>query len=132
MPARVFRITAALILFAGMCVSQQGPSFYAQTNLVTVPFQVRRGSHSVDLKPSDVVLLEDGVKRGFTVFEKPPAHLTLDLVVMFDVTRPTLDEKTKSVGFWDAKALEDLANYWNEAAARRLLDGMGAILRFSI
>jgi hypothetical protein len=132
MPARVFRITAALILFAGMCLSQQGPSFYAQTNLVTVPFQVRRGSRSVDLKPSDVVLLEDGVTRSFTVFEKPPEHLTLDLVVMFDVTRPTLDEKTKSVGFWDAKALEDLANYWNEAAARRLLDGRGTIVRFSI
>ncbi len=132
MPARVFRMAAALILVAGMCLSQQAPSFYAQTNLVTVPFQVRRGSHSVDLKPSDVVLLEDGVTRRFTVFEKPPERFTLDLVVMFDVTSPPLDEKTQSVGFWDAKALLDLANYWNEAAARPLLDGRGTIVRFSL
>jgi len=52
------------------------------------------GSHSVlDLRPSDVVLLEDGVRRSFTIFEAPPSHLTLDLVVMFDVTNPRLNGK---------------------------------------
>ena len=132
MLARVFRITAALILLAGRCLSQQRPSFSVQTNLVTVPFQVRRGSRSVDVKPSDVVLLEDGVRRSFTIFEAPPSHLTLDLLVMFDVSNPRPGGKIGRVGFWDGKALANMADYWSEAAAHRLLDEKGVTIRFSI
>jgi len=73
------------------------------------------------LTPSDVVLLEDGVSRGFTVFEKPPQHLTLDLVVMFDVTTPKPDPRIYRVRVWDAKALKDLTAYWSETILRRLL-----------
>jgi len=130
------RTIAAAVLLVGLCLAQQepvAPSFHVQTDLVTVPFQVRRGSRLVsDLKPSDVILLEDGVPRSFTIFEAPPVHLTLDLVVMFDVTNPTPDQKTRRVGFWDAKALHDLAGYWSEAITRRLLDEHGATIRFSI
>ncbi|HKE25462.1 MAG TPA: hypothetical protein VKB88_24050 [Bryobacteraceae bacterium] len=134
------RTTAASVLLVCLCLAQQNPvipSFHAETNLVTVPFQVRRGSRSVsDLKPSDVVLLEDGVPRSFTIFEAPPAHLTLDLVVMFDITNPGVTvpkagQKGRA-GFWDTKALQDLADYWNEAITRRLLDGQGVSIRFSI
>jgi hypothetical protein len=72
-------------------------AFRAGTNLVIVPFQVSRGSLSVsDLKSADVVLLEDGVPRAFTVFETPPANPVLELVVMFDVT------DVKQGGFGDA------------------------------
>jgi hypothetical protein len=133
--ARAGRTAAATALLVGLCLAQQEPvtpSFHAQTDLVAVPFQVRRGSRSVsDLKPSDVVLLEDGVSRSFTIFEAPPVHLTLDLVAMFDVTKTTPDQKGR-VGFWDAKALQDLANYWSETITRRLLDEQGATIRFSI
>jgi hypothetical protein len=139
----------AAVLAVGLSFAQQSsvkqepaaPSFHAQTDLVTVPFQVRRGSRSVsDLKRSDVVLLEDGVPRGFTIFEAPPAHLTLDLVVVFDVTNPTVTPPRRDlkgrVGFWDTKALQDLADYWSEAIARRLLhehlDENRASIRFSI
>ncbi len=125
------RIIAVAVALVGLCLAQQEPatpSFHAQTDLVTVPFQVRRGSRSVsDLKPSDVVLLEDGVPRGFTIFEAPPIHLTLDLVVMFDVTK-----KKERFGFWSAKTLQDLTRYWSEAISRRLLDGHGVRIRFSI
>jgi len=115
--------------------------FRAQTDLVTVPFQVRRGSSLVsDLKPADVVLLEDGVPRNFTILEAPPVHLTLDLVVLFDVTNPTVTPPRKDLrgraGFWDTKALGNLAGYWSEAATLRLLDGhldkQQASVRFSI
>jgi hypothetical protein len=133
------RTVAATALLAGLCFAQQPskepapPAFHSQTDLVTVPFQVRLGSGSAsDLKPSDVVLLEDGVPRGFTIFEAPPVHLTLDLVVMFDVTNPMVDQTTRRSGFWDAKALQELANYWSEAITRRLLDEHGATIRFSI
>ena len=128
------------MFLVGPCLAQQEPvppSFHTQTNLVTVPFQVQRGSRSTsDLKPADVVLLEDGVPRSFTIFEAPTAHLTLDLVVMFDVTNPTPDQKTRRAGFWDPKALQDLAGYWSETIARRLLDEHldknRATIRFSI
>jgi hypothetical protein len=66
-------------------------------------------------------------RASFTIFEKPPERLTLDLVVMFDVTSPSLDEKRQSIGFGDTKALRDLANYWDEAATRGLFDARGAI-----
>jgi hypothetical protein len=133
------RIVAAGVLLCGMLCQGQArqepaaPAFRVQTDLVTVPFQVRRGSHSVsDLKPSDVVLLEDGIPRSFTVFEAPPVHLTLDIAVMFDVTNPKLDQKTARFGVWDTKALHELAGYWSEAITRRLLDEHGATIRFSI
>src|SRR5580704_13841153 len=130
---------ASAATFALLCGAAFGqtpgpnqPVFRAGTNLVTVPFQLSRSLS--DLKPADVVLLEDGVPRSFTIFEAPPAHLTLDVVVMFDVTTP--DQKTRKVGFWDAKALQDLSNYWSETIARRLLDERldknRATIRFSI
>ena len=132
------RIIAAAVLACRLAEAQQGPLqpvFRAGTDLVTVPFQVHRGSRSIaDLKPEDVVLLEDGVPRGFTFFEVPPAHFTLDLVVMFDVTNPVADQtqKKRRVGFWDPKALQNLASYWSEAITRRLLDEHGVTIRFSI
>ena len=127
------RIIAGVVLLAGLCLAQQEtPSFRAQSDLVTVPFQVRRGSRSVaDLKASEVVLLEDGAPRGFTVFEPPSEHPSLELAVLFDVTRRT-GEQGRSGVFWDEKALEELAGYWNDANARRLLDGKGDPIRFSI
>jgi hypothetical protein len=79
-----------------------------------------------------VVLFEDGVPRSFTIFEAPPVHLTLDLIVMFDVTNPKADQKGGGVGFWDAKDVRDLANYWTEAITRRLLNEHAATIRFSI
>jgi len=109
------------------------PAFRVHTDLVTVPFQVHRESHSVsDLKLSDVLLLEDGVPRGFTVFEAPLVHFTLDIALMFDVTNPRPDKNTQGVGFWDAKGLTGLAGYWTESITRRLLDGQGDTIRFSI
>ena len=136
MSVQASRTAVAAVWLSGLCFAQQEPvtpSFHAQSNLVTVPFQVRRGSRSVsDLKSSDVVLLEDGVPRNFTIFEAPAVHLTLDLMVMFDVTNPAANQKTGSVGFWDTKGLQELAHYWNEAIARRLTEGHGATIRFSI
>lgn len=92
---------------ANFAPEEPTPSFHVQTDLVTVPFRVRRGFRSIsDLNPSDVVLLEDGIQRSFTVFEAPPVHLTLDLVVMFDVTNPRITplkaDQKGIAGFWDA------------------------------
>lgn len=132
------RTLVAAVLLAGASLAQQPPeepdrpAFRVQTSLVVVPFQFRRGSRSIsELAPADLVLLEDGVPRSFTIFEPPPVRLTLDIAVMFDVTNPRADQG-KTVGFWDSSALDALAGYWNETNTRRLLDGHGATIRFSI
>jgi hypothetical protein len=91
--AQTGRTIAACILLVGMSLAERTsqepaqPTLQVQTDLVVVPFKVQRGSRWVsDLKPSDVVLLEDGVTRTFTGFEVPAVHPVLELVVMFDVT----------------------------------------------
>ena len=124
---------AAGMLLAGMSLAQQNsrdtaqPALHVQADLVVVPFQVRRGSRSVsDLKPADVVLLEDGVPRAFTGFEAPLDDPSLELVVMFDVT------DAQRGGFWDAKGLHDMVSYWNETMARALLEESGATIRISV
>jgi len=127
------RTIAIAALLVCMSLAQQTaqepaqPALHVQTNLVVVPFQVRRGSRSVsDLKPSDVRLLEDGVPRAFTGFEAPSDRPSLDLVAMFDVT------DVEQGGFWSAKALHDLAGYWNETIAQALPSDPGANIRISV
>ena len=131
--------TVVFVLLSCMLVCGQtsqepvGPAFHIHADLVTVPFQVQRGSHPiVDLKPEDLVLLEDGAPRAFTMFEAPPVHFTLDIAVMFDVTNPGTGQETRRVGFWDTKALGEMAGYWNESVTRRLLDERAVTIRFSI
>jgi hypothetical protein len=139
-PIRILTATpviVGLLVAQGTPLESAQPTFHAATNLVTIPFQVRRGSRSVsDLKSMEVLLLEDGVPRGFTIFEAPPVHLMLDLVVMFDVTNPKVTPARRDLrgraGFWNTKALRDLDGYWSEAITRRLLDEHGASIRFSI
>ena len=102
-------------------------AFRAQTDVVVVPFQVRRGSRPVsDLTSADVVLLEDGRRRDFTGFEAPSEHPSLELVVMFDVT------DVQRGGFWNAKALHELASFWNDAMARAIVEEQGAGVRISL
>src|SRR5262249_5725478 len=79
-----------------------------------------------NLTPSDVVLLEDGVPNAFTGFEAPSDHPSLDLVVMFDVT------DVERGGFWNAKALHDLADYWNTMITQALLAERGASVAISV
>jgi hypothetical protein len=87
------RTITACVILVGLSLAEQTsqepaqPALHVQTDLVVVPFQVRRGSRSVsDLTPSDVVLVEDGVQRPFTDFDAPSDHPSLELVMMFDVT----------------------------------------------
>jgi hypothetical protein len=67
---------------------------------------------------ADVVLLKDGAPRSFTVFETPPDHPSLALVVMFDLT-------DIGGGFRDPKYLREFTSHWNEATARAILEAPG-------
>ncbi|SPE43534.1 hypothetical protein SBA3_960017 [Candidatus Sulfopaludibacter sp. SbA3] len=90
---RKSRDLAVALLAAGLCLAQQAPrepalpAFHAQTGLVMIPFQVSQGKSPVtDLQSAGIVLLEDGVARGFTSFEGPQDHVPLELVLLFDTT----------------------------------------------
>jgi hypothetical protein len=65
-------------LIAGLCLAQQATpeaapaTFRSQSDLVMAPFHVNQGKRVLsDLKLADIVLLEDGKERPFTVFEGP-------------------------------------------------------------
>ena len=140
------RLIAMVVLLVGISLAQQTPqeptqpTLHVQTDLVVIPFKVQRGSRPVsDLKPSDVILLEDGLPRAFTGFEAPAEHPSLELVVMFDVTdmQRETDERVllktgAPAGFWSAKTLHDMVAYWNETIARALLEEPGATVRISV
>ena len=108
------------------------PAFRAGTDVVVVPFQVRRGSRPVsDLTPAEVILLDEGVPRAFTGFEAPSNRPSLELVVMFDVTggqRPGMQPPA----FWTNEHLYEFAGAWNEAMSRALFEEDGATVRVSI
>jgi len=133
MPPALTHISRAIslaVLLAGTPHTSQElaqPKFRVQTDAVIVPFEVRRGSHPVsDLNRSDVVLLEDGVPRGFSGFEAPADHPSLDLVVMFDVT------EVQRGGFLSGTALQHMVSYWNDTIMQALLQTPGATIRISV
>jgi hypothetical protein len=124
---------ALSVLLVGVSPGQETPkeatqpTFRAQTDVVVVPFQVRRGSRPVsDLESSDVVLLEDGRPREVAGFEAPSDRPSLELVVMFDVT------DVQRGGFWSARALRELASFWNEATMPAIVEAQGAGVRISL
>jgi VWFA-related protein len=74
--------------------AQDDATFRAQSNFATLRFHVnQKGRAIVDLKPKDVVLIEDGAPRPFTVFENnatssspAPVEITLLLDTSGSVT----------------------------------------------
>ncbi|MBS1855371.1 MAG: VWA domain-containing protein [Acidobacteria bacterium] len=89
--------TAALALLAFLPAwAQQTPVFHATSQLATVRFHVVRNRQYVtSLKPSDVVLLEDGAPRSFTLFENAaaaPRTLPVETTLLFDTSGSVLHE----------------------------------------
>jgi hypothetical protein len=97
MPATLPRLPGLLLLALGVCQGQEAPpepvTFHAQTRLVLLSFHVTHGkNYATDLKPADVVLLEDGKPREFTIFDSPATlgRMPLELVILFD-TNPRIE-----------------------------------------
>jgi hypothetical protein len=89
--------TAGLLLLVAFSAAQQAQQepneapavmFHAQTRLVLLSFHVFHGKGYVtDLKPADIVLLEDGKPREFTIFDSPSAQGRMPLeLVLFPFT----------------------------------------------
>jgi hypothetical protein len=123
-----------LALGVGVSRGQQAPqeppsvTFQAQTRLVLLSFHAARGKNYVtDLQRTDVVLLEDGKPRDFTIFDSPATQgrMPLELVLLFD-TNPKIEY------FWDPAAVFRFIPQWNEGMSQAILEKETADLRISV
>ena len=86
---------AILLLSPCLLRAQDSPVFRAGTALIQVRFHViGKDRYFTGLKPEDVVLLEDGVPRPFTVFENALTGLDsapVELTLLFDTSASVAD-----------------------------------------
>ena len=89
------RFTIA-IFAACLLPAQETPVFRTDSSLALVRFRVvRKNRYITDLKGEDVVLLEDGVPRKFTVLENAMAAkrtVPVEITVLFDTSGSVVDE----------------------------------------
>jgi VWFA-related protein len=124
---------AIAVLALSVCLAQQTPqepsvTFRAQTRLVLLSFHVTHGKNYVTaLKPADIVLLEDGKPRDFTIFDSAASQgrMPLELVLLFD-TNPRIDY------FWDPAAVYRFIPQWDEAMSTQILTKDTADTRISV
>jgi len=113
----------ALCVAALVCPAQKSqpdpgePVFRSQSHLVLLPFRVTRGKNYVTgLTQADVVLLQDGKPRPFTIFDTPGsgARLPVELVLLFDVT-PRIQN------LWDPDDVFRFIPQWNDKLSDEIL-----------
>jgi hypothetical protein len=137
------KLTFALALTAALGFGQQipqdssAPTFRSQSDLVMVPFHVTRGNVYVQgLKAGDVVLLEDGHSRDFSIFEGPDtrSRTPVELILLFDTTIIpwgwiTMPQYARG-GPYDSK--DDFTRGWEDAVSRAVLAEGGSDIRISV
>jgi VWFA-related protein len=76
--------------------AQQTPVFRSESSLALVRFHVvQKNRYNTGLKPEDVILLEDGAPRKFTVFENATAGartVPVEMTLLFDASGSVTDE----------------------------------------
>lgn len=126
--------SVVFFLASGVLLGQQAPPvssppiFRSQTELVLLSFHVTQAKHNVtELTPTDVLLLEDGKPRDFSIFDSPAAktRMPLDLVLLFD-TNPAIPY------FWDPDAVYSFVRDWDEENSRAALANQAADIRISV
>jgi hypothetical protein len=138
---RPLKITLVLSM-SFLSSGQQSPTnssanFRSEVREVLVSFNVVRDRYfTPDVKREDVLLLEDGKPRVFSVFEGPGTghRPPLELVLLFDTTTlPPPESKTRVMNtHWDREATYDFANHWGDHESRAVLEKDGADVRISV
>lgn len=133
------RLTLAAVLTCTVSAAQQIspdtslkgrplPAFQSQARLVLLSFHVTHGKDYVaNLKPSDIVLLEDGKPREFTIFDAPGAQgrLPRELVLVFD-TNPKIEP------LWDPENVFRFIPQWEDSMSRAILRKDDGDVRISV
>jgi VWFA-related protein len=105
--------TIALLL-AFPLLAQDDVIFRSNTTLATVTFHVVKDKHYVDdLKPQDLVLLEDGTPRDITLFEGGRSKIrttAVDIALLFDISGSVVDEGLLDMTVWKNAFLTSLPN----------------------
>jgi VWFA-related protein len=113
----------ALLPAALVCPAQQPPpdaavpTFQTESRLVLLPFRVIHSRNYVTtLTQSDVILLEDGKPRPFTIFDTPTsqARLPVELALLFDTT-PKIEH------LWDPDDVFRFISRWDDGQSRAIL-----------
>ncbi len=130
-------LSAACCVFAQQAPPESSPTYHSETELVLTAFNVVRGLYfAPDVKADDVLLLEDGKPRSFSVFEGPGTgrRPPLELVLLFDTTTlPPPESKIRVIHtHWDREATYDFTNHWDDAMSRALLEKGSADIRASV
>jgi hypothetical protein len=132
-PASIARLCGAVALLpaALLCPAQQSPAdaalptFQAQSRLVLLPFRVIHGRNYVtSLKQSDVILLDDGQPRPFTIFDTPTsqARLPVELTLLFDTTPKICGEVRRATYcLWDPDDVFRFITQWDDGLSRAIL-----------
>ena len=133
---RIFPFLTAACLLTAQTPPEPSAVFRSDSNLVLVPFNVERDGYFVlDVKRADVVLLQDGKPREFTVFEGPGTggRPPLELTLLFDATSlPPPESKIQvKYTYWNRKATYDFTSHWGDAESSAVLGKSGADVRVS-
>jgi len=126
-----------LALAVGLSLAQEPAptAFRGGTELVLVPFHVSRGNRFVsDLQRGDVVLLEDGRQREFSVFQGAEERLPLELILLFDTQATTLilGNRRQPADRPALKFRYDFVNHWDESMSRAVLVRNGWDIRVKV
>lgn len=129
-----------ILIFAVAAIvsAQEAAQFTSQSQLVLVPFNVTHEKLFVtDLKVDDVVLLQDGKPRPFTVFEGPstPHRVPVELILLFDTTTlpPPKPDVPRLMRHWDRETTYTaLTQKWDDKASQDILQLPGAEIPVSI
>jgi VWFA-related protein len=84
------KLRALFLLAAAPLLAQETPVFRTETTLALVRFHVVSRQHYVDnIRPGDILLLEDGVPRKFTLFEGGQSAkriVPVEMILLFDTS----------------------------------------------
>jgi VWFA-related protein len=90
------RLAAAWLLAVAPLAAQETPVFHSGTTLALVRFHVvQKGRYVEGLTPDDVVLLDNGAPRPFTLFESAMSGrrtVPVELAVVFDTSGSVMHE----------------------------------------
>jgi len=129
------RMTTRLVVLSGVATgfafaqaaADDVVRFQTQSRLVMVSFHASSDHSAGRLKQSDVVLMEDGRARQFSIFDAPSGvnRMPVELVLLFDANPP-------AGHLWDPVGVYQFVSQWSESMSAAVLQSGGKDVRVSV